>query len=486
MSDESRTAQPFVRIWEAISDAKHRVDALESAENHQYAILLGRSGGQSLAGGRNDNETLWLYGNHPGTTGTIVMQPSGGNVGIGTIPNPSYALDVNGTIHSTALSVDDTVSLNNLNVINLFASGSADIAGTLEAGWLTVVNDATVGGAIVAASGSVSGNLQAAGSVIAASGAISGALSVNSLTVTTSINTATLIASSAIQSVDGTVTGSLYALGTIFGGDSSGDDLILESTPHATKGYVIIQPDGGRIGINANDPEVDVEVVNSVANERGIMSSSHANSPGRSGFVTMRRSRNTRDSPGTVQDGDRLGSLASEGYDGNSYQRGARIDFIVNGSVSDGTVPTDVIFQSGGSFGTDQTNLTVRNTGAVIVRDQLSIGTGEDPDTLVFFHDGTTGFAIFTVEDVGATAVTLIANGSTDVISRLKFEATTVHSGGGVNFRENTITPGGGSQTLYVNGLDTCSIFANADGSVQVQRGSGSGTYDISIRVFWR
>ena len=52
----------------------------------QYALLAGRSGGQSLNGGTAANDDLTLQGttNATRTTSYVIVQPNGGNVGIGT------------------------------------------------------------------------------------------------------------------------------------------------------------------------------------------------------------------------------------------------------------------------------------------------------------------------------------------------------------------------------------------------------------------
>jgi hypothetical protein len=71
---------------------------LTTGDDHtQYALLAGRSGGQSLSGGTAANDDLTLQGttNATRTTSYVLLQPNGGNVGIGTT-SPRGKLDVYG------------------------------------------------------------------------------------------------------------------------------------------------------------------------------------------------------------------------------------------------------------------------------------------------------------------------------------------------------------------------------------------------------
>ncbi|MGZ3842997.1 MAG: beta strand repeat-containing protein [Bdellovibrio sp.] len=66
----------------------------------QYALLSGRSGGQTLVGGTAASENLTLSSTSNATKGSVLINPSGGNVGIGTT-TPGYKLDVNGDVNIT-------------------------------------------------------------------------------------------------------------------------------------------------------------------------------------------------------------------------------------------------------------------------------------------------------------------------------------------------------------------------------------------------
>jgi hypothetical protein len=108
--------------------AHSSLTGLTTGDPHtQYALLAGRSGGQSLSGGTAANDDLTLQGttNATRTTSYVIMQPNGGNVGIGTT-SPGVKLQISSGI---AVSNPSNVVVYSDSQINSANSTRLTIAG---------------------------------------------------------------------------------------------------------------------------------------------------------------------------------------------------------------------------------------------------------------------------------------------------------------------------------------------------------------------
>jgi hypothetical protein len=81
-------------------------DTLDSRHESEFALLLGRSGGQSLIGDTASNDDLTLEGTSDGTrtSSYIILQPTAGNVGIGSTA-PTSLLEISDTDASPVLTI---------------------------------------------------------------------------------------------------------------------------------------------------------------------------------------------------------------------------------------------------------------------------------------------------------------------------------------------------------------------------------------------
>lgn len=110
------------------------------------------------------------------------------------------------------------------------------------------------------------------------------------------------------------------------------------------------------------------------------------------------------------------------------------------------------------------------------------------PQGLLHGHNGTGGFLFVTKTAVGSTAVTLIPDGTGDVVRGLNFLALVRASSGGVQApytAGSAITPGS-SFNIYINGSDICALSVSAAGAVTVARTGGTLTYDVALWLIWQ
>ena len=156
---------------------------------------------------------------------------------------------------------------------------------------------------------------------------------------------------------------------TLVGGTDASDDLRLQSTSNATKGYIYLGT-GNQFILRESDGSIsfgqerfDMTISGSSYNSRLSLHSSissvanlelhTANDTAAQGAVMYgARSRGSHGSESAVQSGDNLLDIVSIGHDGTDYEPATRITHEVDGTVSNNIVPGRIVFKTANTSGT--------------------------------------------------------------------------------------------------------------------------------------
>jgi len=123
-------------------------------------------------------------------------------------------------------------------------------------------------------------------------------------------------------------------------------------------------------------------------------------------YLSIERLRGTVASPTVINNGDSLGIIQFQGYDGSGMQAGVQIQAISNGTVGAGSIPTDLSFKVGdGGAGTIE-RFRIYSTGAILHTSVDSAPSGS-PSGGVYEY----------VDDVGSSAEKFIKTESGAVVN---------------------------------------------------------------------
>lgn len=146
---------------------------------------------------------------------------------------------------------------------------------------------------------------------------------------------------------------SIVKLGTLSNG----------STARPT-GTEVVANDSGYLGLGTTTPGYRIHITGDGGTNDDIKIASSANTPGGTGSLFFNRSRGTTASRTSIANGDFLGTLLFEGFDGTSNLSTAAIAALSNGTMATGSLPTDLLFYTGAN-GTTTERLRITSAGNV-------------------------------------------------------------------------------------------------------------------------
>ncbi|MDG0815777.1 tail fiber domain-containing protein [Bdellovibrio svalbardensis] len=303
----------------------------------------------------NKDSELQFQTSDPNNNGAVLTRltiKGNGSVGIGTNA-PSVSLDLgsktdaillpNGTTAQQPGSPSNGMLRYNTttNLAEVYQSG-AWVSLTTSAGGSNVTTNGS--GAVTISAGGTNQNvtLQASGTGVVTSPSI---VTITNSTASTAPNNGALVVSGGVG-VSGNINagGNIYSTGSIssdtslyspivYGSTAASGTLTLDSTSHATKGNILLAPNGGQIGIGTTTPANRIDVVtNSAINEAIRITNSDSTNPNAQASFQAYNDKN-----GIIM--GVLGSantLTGYGAPGDSYIYNA-------GGTSDGTKNLNII-----------------------------------------------------------------------------------------------------------------------------------------------
>ena len=189
---------------------------------------------------------------------------------------------------------------------------------------------------------------------------------------------------------------------------------------------------GGLVGIGTTSPSYQLEITNDGTNtKRGVSIDNHVSAVG-GALLWFEKSRGTKAVPTIVADQDIIGNQLIRVYDGTQYLTTAGSGFVANGTMTAGSIPTDIFFSTQATGGvTALVGERMRITSGGLV------GIGTSSPNAKLGIAGTLGATtdLFNVSSTTASNVVsslfkVAWNGLTTIKGMLTVTATTTISSG--------------------------------------------------------
>ena len=252
--------------------------------------------------------------------------------------------------------------------------------------------------------------------------------------------------------------------GNVTAGNAASDVTTVTGRLTASIGALI----NGRLGIGHNAAEEELDVV---GDARVIKNS---NSAGARAKVTIAKSRGTFGSEAVIQNGDTIGELQFDGYDGNSYEEFASIYAKADAAVGDGDTPGALYFATtadGASSATQRAVITstgeTQLSGNLWMSDDKKLYFGNNADAYIEYNENQDDFLV-----ISGSADGIVLSGSTVQIAGTLEGASPLKIAGGIQIVESS----NGDSTSMKFGDNIKTTWGDTD-DVHIQFRDGTKEY---------